>query len=283
MKVSFVLILIFGLGIQAWGRGSQCSNVYQIKLGDSPNQQNVIQLSFEKQVQAQLFTLSNLQKLGNIQSNSQHNEILANVAWTLNRLLDDYVTTMQYAHENLTPESRKILIQYVARHEKFFLNLMGGDKEGLIRLIKARLHALQSEWQNHSNSLPTIGFIQNGSNSSGPSSRSLPTIGFIQPDKTFTVEENPKSKRLPTIGFIQDPQNTQTEPNKKLPSIGFIQPSTGNSNETKAATTRRPIGFVRNSESSVDVGYRFKLVIDEKFGIFDLARLDYSIGFIKGN
>lgn len=281
-----------GLRIQAWGRGSQCSNVYQNnKLGDSINQQNVIQLSFEEQAQAQLVALSNLQKLGTVKSNYQHNEILADVAWVLNRLLDNFVTTIQYANENLTPENRKILNQYLARHEKFFLNLMGGDKEGLIQLIKTRLHFLQIEWQSHSNSLPTIGFIQTESNSAS-SARALPTIGFIQPEEASISKEKSKSKPLPTIGFIQDSQNKQAKESHKLPTIGFIQPSPTKTKENVTAR-RQPTGFIQTGEKrknesnkedhNLEVSYRFELTINEKLGIFDVAKPDSTIGFISGN
>jgi hypothetical protein len=83
--------------------------------------------------------------------------------------------------------------------------------------------------------MKSIGFLQDAGPSDRSPAQAMDSIGFIQ---------NPKgaqeAKPLPTIGFTQSPDHVKIEPKQ---------------------------------QEGADVGYRYELTIDPKYGHFELSKV----------
>lgn len=272
-SVLVVCMGTFGFHLAASAKGPSCSHLFNKKAKVEPPSR-VIRLDFEDLLESQNFVINTLQESRHIQNNRTFNEAMMDVTHVLNRLLDDYVSTMQFTHMEQSPQSRHILYEFLGRNEVFFLNLLGGNREGLIQLLEFRVRSLEEEQVQNPNRMGTIGFIQNADNQSN--TKSLRSIGFTQSKPI-------KARPLSSIGFIQ-PSATDSKPRGlKRPQIGFVHPEKPKKRGQRARSSspdtsnNEKIGLLHPDSS--DVSYRNAIVINPKLGQFEVEQPG-SIGFV---
>lgn len=251
-QVFFLALILFGTQASQVYASGQCGSVF-----DSPQVQELptLEIDLAEFMQTQNYVSRGFQKAGTLQNNRAYNETFSHLTAVLNRMLDTYVEALLFAQRHaLSGESQQVIMTFLEHNQAFFMSLLGNNRQVLIALLQLRGNVLAAD-QNSNAPRQPIGFLHHLDTSTSASSP-MKSIGFLQ--ETSSPDRAP-AQAMESIGFIQSSKSTGEEV-KPLATIGFIQSADQMKVESK-------------KQEGADVGYRYELSIDPKFGYFELSKI----------
>lgn len=252
-QVFFLALILFGIQASQVYASGQCGSVFDSSQAyELPS----LEIDLSEFIQTQNYVSQGLQVTGTLKSNRAYNEALSEITVALNRMLDTYVEALLFAQRHvLGGESQQLIMTFLQQNQAFFMSLLGNNKQALIALLQLRGNALAAD-QYLSTPRQPIGFLHHLDTSSSVSSP-MKSIGFLQDS---SPPDQASGQAMESIGFIQSKKSMGPEDVKPLATIGFIQ----SADQVKVESKK---------QEEADVGYRYVLSIDQKYGYFELFKI----------